>query len=69
MYMISILVLIGIAYAALGYDYINDELYALNHFRHFLTSGVYGLVFYLVIDNNLNHSYRKTSIYKYLLQT
>ncbi|WP_320036177.1 NnrS family protein [Halarcobacter sp.] len=49
MYMISVLILTSIAYAALGYDYLNEELYALNHFRHFLTTGVYGLVFYLVM--------------------
>lgn len=47
--MISIVVLMVMGYGFLGYDYINDEIYALNHFRHFLTTGVYGLVFYLVM--------------------
>lgn len=49
LYMISIVVLMVMGYGFLGYDYINDEIYALNHFRHFLTTGVYGLVFYLVM--------------------
>jgi len=49
LYMVSILILMAIGYGFLGYDYINDEIYALNHFRHFLTTGVYGLVFYLVM--------------------
>ncbi len=49
LYMVSILVLIALGYSFLGYDYINENIYALNHFRHFLTTGVYGLVFYLVM--------------------
>jgi uncharacterized protein involved in response to NO len=49
MYMISIFVLMACGYGFLGYDYLNDEIYALNHFRHFLTTGVFGLVFYIVM--------------------
>lgn len=48
-YMITILLLMACGYAFIGYDYLNDNLYALNHFRHFLTSGVFGLVFYIVM--------------------
>ncbi len=49
MYMMSILVLLALGYGFIGYDYLNDEINALNHFRHFLTTGVFGLVFYLVM--------------------
>ncbi len=49
MYLISVLVITAIGYGFLGYDYINDEIYALNHFRHFLTTGTYGLSFYVVM--------------------
>ncbi|WP_072681330.1 NnrS family protein [Arcobacter sp. LA11] len=48
-YMISILVLMACGYGFIGYDYINVEVYMLNHFRHFLTTGVFGLVFYIVM--------------------
>jgi uncharacterized protein involved in response to NO len=45
----SILILMAVGYGFLGFDYLNDELFALNHFRHFLTSGVFGMVFYVVM--------------------
>jgi uncharacterized protein involved in response to NO len=48
-YLMSILILMAVAYGLLGFDYLNDSLYALNHFRHFLTSGVFGMVFYVVM--------------------
>ncbi|MFY9075401.1 NnrS family protein [Malaciobacter mytili] len=48
-YMISIILITALGYLFLAYDYLNDELYALNHFRHFLTSGTFGLVFYIVM--------------------
>lgn len=49
LYMLSIILLTSIAYGFLAYDYLNEELYALNHFRHFLTTGSFGLVFYVVM--------------------
>ncbi|WP_228254709.1 NnrS family protein [Halarcobacter bivalviorum] len=49
LYMLTIIFLTAIAYAFLAYDYLNEELYALNHFRHFLTTGTFGLVFYVVM--------------------
>lgn len=48
-YINIIFILMALGYGFIGYDYINEELYALNHFRHFLTTGVFGLVFYLVM--------------------
>ncbi len=48
-YMITILVLMSLGYGFIGYDYLNTEIYMLNHFRHFLTTGVFGLVFYIVM--------------------
>ncbi|MCP4971548.1 MAG: NnrS family protein [Arcobacter sp.] len=48
-YMISIFILMSCGYGFLAFDYLNDDLYALNHFRHFLTTGVFGLVFYIVM--------------------
>ncbi|RXK00651.1 nitrite reductase [Arcobacter sp. CECT 8989] len=48
-YMLSTILLTALAYGFLAYDYLNEELYALNHFRHFLTTGSFGLVFYVVM--------------------
>ena len=48
-YLMSILILMALGYGFLGFDYLNDEIFALNHFRHFLTSGVFGMVFYVVM--------------------
>ena len=48
-YLASVLVLMSLGYFFMGYDYLNDEIYALNHFRHFLTTGVFGLSFFLVM--------------------
>ncbi|NQY21193.1 MAG: NnrS family protein [Campylobacteraceae bacterium] len=49
MYLMSIIILIALGYGFLGYDYLNDEIYALNHFRHFLTTGAFGLTFYIIM--------------------
>ena len=48
-YLISILIMTSIGYGFLGFDYLNEDINALNHFRHFLTTGTYGLVFYIVM--------------------
>ena len=48
-YLISILLMTSIGYGFLGFDYLNEDINALNHFRHFLTTGTYGLVFYIVM--------------------
>ena len=49
MYMMSILLFLSIGYFFIGFAYLNNDLTLLTHFRHFLTTGVYGLVFYMVL--------------------
>ncbi len=44
-----ILVLMALGYGLMGFDYLNDGLYGINHFRHFLTTGVFGLSFFMVM--------------------
>ncbi len=44
-----ILVLMALGYGLMGFDYLNDDLYGINHFRHFLTTGVFGLSFFMVM--------------------
>ncbi|KAB7891842.1 NnrS family protein [Poseidonibacter ostreae] len=47
-YLALIPILLSIGYALMGWDLLNDDFYAINHFRHFITSGGIGLS-YLVI--------------------
>lgn len=49
LYLASIFVLMAMGYFFIGYDYLNPSLYGINHFRHFLTTGVFGLSFFLVM--------------------
>ena len=49
LYLISILLLIALGYGFMAYDYLNKDLYALNHFRHFLTTGAFSLAFYVIM--------------------
>lgn len=44
-----ILVLMALGYGLMGFDYLNDNFYGINHFRHFLTTGVFGLSFFMVM--------------------
>ncbi len=48
-YLMSILLITAFGYGFLGFGYLNEEINALNHFRHFLTTGTFGLVFYIVM--------------------
>ncbi len=44
-----ILILMATGYGLMGFDYLNDSLYGINHFRHLLTMGVFGLSFFMVM--------------------
>ena len=65
-YLISILLMTSIGYG-FKFDYLNEDINALNHFRHFLTTGTYGLVFYIVMII-ISTIHRKKNIYKYLVK-
>ncbi len=45
--LVSILMALG--YGFMGYDILDDTIYGINHFRHFLTTGAFGLAFFLVM--------------------
>ncbi len=47
--LLLILVLMATGYGLMGFDYLNDNFYGINHFRHFLTVGVFGLSFFMVM--------------------
>jgi len=44
-----ILIFMALGYGLMGFDYINEGFYGINHFRHFLTTGVFGLSFLMVM--------------------
>lgn len=44
-----ILVFMALGYGLMGFDYLNDGFYGINHFRHFLTTGVFGMSFLMVL--------------------
>ena len=44
-----ILIFMAAGYGLMGFDYLNDNLHGINHFRHFLTTGVFGLSFLMVM--------------------
>lgn len=44
-----VLVLMACGFGLLGVDYLDDSFYGINHFRHFLTTGVIGLSFFIVM--------------------
>jgi len=48
LYLVSTLVLTAVGFLFLGFNYL-FELNVLNHFRHFLTTGTFGIVFYIVM--------------------
>ncbi|PIE44201.1 MAG: nitrite reductase [Gammaproteobacteria bacterium] len=47
--LILILLLMATGYGTMGFDHLYNGLYGINHFRHFLTTGVIGLSFYMVM--------------------
>ena len=44
-----ILIFMAAGYGLMGFDYLHDGFYSINHFRHFLTTGVFGLSFLMVL--------------------
>ncbi|EQB39727.1 nitrite reductase [Sulfurimonas hongkongensis] len=49
LYLASILVMLSAGYALMGWDLLNDKIDAINHFRHFITSGGVGLAYLVVM--------------------
>ncbi|WP_418186163.1 NnrS family protein [Aliarcobacter vitoriensis] len=48
LYIVSTIVMTAVGFLFLGFNYL-FELNVLNHFRHFLTTGTFGMVFYVVM--------------------
>ncbi len=48
-YLASVYVLFAIGYALMGWDLLNPDIYGLNHFRHFITTGGIGLSYLVVM--------------------
>ena len=41
--------LLGVGYLLMGWDLLDDSFYALNHFRHFITTGGIGLAYVMIL--------------------
>ncbi|WP_294964000.1 NnrS family protein [Sulfurimonas sp.] len=48
-YLSSIFVMLSLGYALMGWDLLNPNIDAINHFRHFITSGGIGLSYMVVM--------------------
>lgn len=48
-YLSSIFIMFALGYGFMGWDLLNDDIYALNHFRHFITSGGLGLSYIIIM--------------------
>ena len=48
-YLASIFVMLSAGYALMGWDLLNSDIDAINHFRHFITSGGVGLSYMIVM--------------------
>jgi uncharacterized protein involved in response to NO len=48
-YLSSIFVMLSLGYALMGWDLLNPSIDAINHFRHFITSGGIGLSYMVVM--------------------
>ncbi|MGP2657527.1 NnrS family protein [Malaciobacter sp. WC5094] len=48
-YLASISISMSLGYAFIAYDLLDDSIYAINHFRHFLTTGAFGLAFFVIM--------------------
>ncbi|PIF04579.1 MAG: nitrite reductase [Arcobacter sp.] len=49
LYLASIFILFGCGYILMGWDILNDDIYGINHFRHFITTGGIGLSYFMVM--------------------
>ena len=49
LYLAPIFFMLGAGYALMGWDILNDDIYGINHFRHFITSGGLGLAYLMIM--------------------
>ncbi len=49
LYLAPIFFMLGAGYALMGWDVLNDDIYGINHFRHFITSGGLGLAYLMIM--------------------
>lgn len=49
LYIGSIFVMFALGYGLMGWDLLNENIYAINHFRHFITSGGIGLSYIVIM--------------------
>lgn len=49
LYYASIFIMLSAGYALMGWDLLNSDIYGINHFRHFITSGGIGLAYLMVL--------------------
>ena len=49
LYLAPIFVMLSAGYALMGWDLLNDDIYGINHFRHFITSGGIGLAYLMIM--------------------
>ena len=49
LYYASIFVSFSVGYALMAWDLLNPDIYGINHFRHFITSGGIGLAYLMVL--------------------
>ena len=49
LYLAPIFLMLGAGYALMGWDLLNDDIYGINHFRHFITSGGIGLAYLMIM--------------------
>jgi len=48
-YLSLIFIMMAFGYSFMAFDILNESVYGSNHFRHFLTTGAFGLAFFIVM--------------------
>jgi uncharacterized protein involved in response to NO len=48
-YLAAIFIMLGAGYALMGWDILDESIYGINHFRHFITSGGLGLAYLMIM--------------------